>query len=98
MTAKTPLEQLKIAFPIFTIKNKMHYSNSIQAFDGESILFPPMGTRKVASSMIHNIPDPVIFQIIEPSVDDLIKFGVIKKPTTVVSSTQLNKDDAKGDK
>lgn len=83
----TPLEKLKLAYPIFTIKNKLSHSKEVAFSDGESVMIPPLGTRRILSAHLINIPDPVIFQVIDPPVSALIDAGVIK---TAVSNPVLD--------
>ncbi len=74
----TPLEKLKLAYPIFTIKNKLSHSKELALSSGESAMIPPLGTRRILSAHLINMPDPVTFQVIDPPVSALIETGVIK--------------------
>lgn len=84
----TPLEKLKASYPIFVIKNKLGHSNEFHLADGDSVVFPPLGTKKIASAGIIQMPDPVKFEVISPDVTELISHGVIKMVQPVSPPSQ----------
>jgi hypothetical protein len=84
----TPLEELKAAYPIFTIKNKVAHSKEVTLSDGESVMIPPLGVRKILSAHLINIPNPVYFQLIDPPVSALIEAGVIKSNANTLANNE----------
>ena len=87
----TPFENLKKAFPVFTVKSNLSYSKEIPMGNGDSVMVPPLGVRRIASANLINMPDRVSFELIDPPVSALIQYGVIKNP--VESAEPITNDE-----
>lgn len=68
---------LKMDFPIWTIRNRQPTS-AILAVAGDDIQAPPEGVIRVRASTLHQIPDLKTFELISPTLHDLIHYGVIQ--------------------
>lgn len=77
--ATTLIEDLKIDYPIFELKNKTSIPREILLADGETIVVPERGTCKIKSGNINSFPDFAIFDYKIPTISVLEDYGIITR-------------------
>lgn len=77
-------QTLKLDYQTFTLQNKKNVAQHILLSDGGIVQINPQGTAIIESKYISQLPDLQIFRLIEPTLEQLISYGVLK-PKTVTS-------------
>lgn len=75
----SPFDDLKAKFPIWTIRNRLGIPSQLDLSDGDSVSFGPGATRKVSADKIHQVPALSTYELVSPSIKDLVEAGLIKK-------------------
>lgn len=80
------LDTLKAEFPVFEILNRTNTVSTLSVANGETIHFGPRAQRRVQAEHIHQIPDPSEYKLVTPSMDDLIRHGLVTPKVTPAAS------------
>lgn len=73
----TPFEKLVQMCPHFVFRNKTNMAQQVNLKDNDSIMVMPQSWGKIASNLMLNLPDKNLFELKNPTVEQLQEVGII---------------------
>lgn len=71
------IAKLIASYPTMTIRNRRSVQTTLYYANGDSITFQPSVSMTIPSAGLHQVPDHTLFELVTPSIFDLVNEGIV---------------------